>query len=547
MEPIRVAAPQGAVLSLTPKLLPPEVGVDARNMRLGRGDLRPVRQALTVAATSTPGRKTIYRFNADIASDTNYWFQWSTIVHVVRGFIADDTTERTYFTGAGTPKVTDNVMGLAGAPYPTAARELGVPVPLTAPTLTETSAGTGDDEERYYLYTYVTDFGEESAPSPVSAVFTCKPGAIITIDSLASPPVGNYGINRIRIYRTQAGTSGAADFFFLREISVATSSQDDARALGKDTLVTAGPSGTTGRMLLPPPADLKCLTAMWNGMMAGIVGKSVRYCEPNKPYAWPPAYETLPEHTPIALATFQKNLLILTTGKPRLVVGSNPADLDDSNGVGLLAACVSVQSVVSFDHGVVWASSNGLAYVGASGEARIITEGIALPEDWQALNPSTIVAAQHRGRYMAFYQVGAAWKGFSIDPLNPDRGFVFYDVGFSAVYFDPLQGHLYGVSGTDIQKWDAGGSNMTAIFRTKVFRLPRPENPGAAEVIAEDYPATFKLWADGVLRENRSVAGRDTFMLGSGYEADEIQIEVSTAADVTAFAVAGDVDALKQV
>jgi len=547
MDPIRVAAFQGANLALHPKLLPPEIGVVSLNQKPGKGDLRPWKVPLNVATTSTAGRKTLYRFNADVASDVNYWFQWSTIVHVVRGFIADDTTERTYFSGSGTPKVTDNTMALAGAPYPTAARELGVPVPLTAPILTETTPGTGSDEDRFYVYTYVTDIGEESAPSPVSAVFTCKPGAIIAISNMAAPPAGNYGINRIRIYRTQAGTSGNAEFFFLREILTATTSEDDARALGTDTLTTNGPAGTTGRVYLPPPANLKCLTGMWNGMMAGIVGKSVRYCEPGKPYAWPAAFETLMDTQPVALATFQKNLLILTTGKPRLVVGSAPEVLDDTNGVGLIAACVSVQSVVSFDHGAVWATPEGLAYVGTAGDPRILTDGLVLKEDWQALNPSTIVAAQYAGRYMGFYDSGAGvWKGFMLDPLAP-AGLYFFDFGFSAVYFDALQETLYGLNGTDIQKWDAGASNLTVTFKTKEFRLPRPENPGAAEVIADFYPVQFKLWADGVLRLDRSVTSKEPFLLPSGYEADVLQLEGSGAGPITAFAIAGDIDGLKPV
>ena len=49
---------------------------------------------------------------------------------------ADDTTERTYCTGSGTPKWTSNAIGLTGGPpYPQATRELSVPTPTT-PALT---------------------------------------------------------------------------------------------------------------------------------------------------------------------------------------------------------------------------------------------------------------------------------------------------------------------------------------------------------------------------------------------------------------------------
>ncbi len=548
MEPIRVAGFLGANQAQDAQLLPAEIGTQSLNQKPGNGSMRPWHQPQAVANTSTPGRKTIYRFNADVASDTNYWFEWSSIVHVVRGFIADDTSERTYFTGAGAPKVTNNVMGLAGAPYPTTAREHGVPVPLTAPILTQTAAGPGDDENRYYFYTYLTDFSEESAPSPVSAVAAVKPGARLNITNIAAPPAGNYGINRMRIYRSVVGTSGSAEFFMIAEVAVATTTTDNALVASAYANESNGPSGSVGRVWTPPPADLACLTGLWAGMMAGISGMSVRYCEPNKPYAWPAAYETLCNSKPVALGVFQKNLVILTTGTPRIAYGSAPEAMDDTGG-GINAACVSVPSVVSFEHGVCWAAPDGLAYIGLNGSPRFLTAGVFEKEQWQALNPTTIISAQYLGFYMGFYDAGGGvLKGFMLDPLAAAGSVYFFDTGFTAVYYDALQEALYGVNGTSIKKWDAGAALMTATFRTKEFRLPLPENPGAAEVIAREYPVTFKLFADGALMFTKIATSREPFNLPSGYEPDVIQLEVSTSAgSLAAFAVAGDIDALNSV
>lgn len=546
MQPLRIAGFLGSNRAQDPQLLPAEVGTGSLNQKPGDGTLRPWHQALNVSNTGAGGRKTIYRFNADIASDSQYWFEWSTIVHVVRGFIADDTSERTYFTGSGAPKVTNNIIGIAGAPYPTSARDLGVPIPITAPVAFQSAPGSGVDETRFYLYTYITDFSEESAPSPVSTAITTKPGATIDLSNIAAPPAGNYGINRIGIYRSVVGGSGSAEFFLMAQIAVGGSFSDTGQAPGAYALESNGPFGTIGRVWLPPPADLRSLTALWNGMLAGITGKSVRYCEPFKPYAWPAAYETLCDSQPVALAAFQKNLLVLTTGTPRLVYGSAPEAMDDT-GAGINAACVSVPSVVSFEHGVCWAAPDGLAYIGVNGPPRVLTDGLIEREQWQALKPTTILAAQYLGRYMGFYETGQGMKGFMLDPLSP-AGIYFFDTGFSAVYYDALQEALYGVSGTNIQRWDAGQALMTATFTSKDFRLPLPENPGAAEVVARSYPVTFKLYADGALRFTRMVTSREPFHLPSGYEPDTIKIEVSTTVgSVTAVAVAGDIDALKDV
>ena len=539
----------GANRALEAKLLPDTVGVESVNQRPGRGDLRAWKAPSTVA-TVPSGRKSIYRLGRDVASDANYWLTWTTVVSAVRGFIANDTSERTYFTGDGVPKVTDNVIGIATPPFPTAARTLGVPAPILQPSLTQVTAGTGTDETRYYVFTYVTDLGEESAPSPVSAAFVCKPGAQITVGNLGTAaPTGNYGITLKRVYRTQSGVTGETEFFFLREIPIGTSSTtDDGRALGEVLPTTTW---------LMPPANLKQLHGLHNGMMAGISGRSVRYCEQYKPYAWPLAYETLlADVTPVALGSFEQTLVVLTTGHPYAVNGTSPEAMQETK-INLNQACVSETSVQSFGHGVVYASPDGLCYVGTNGPPRVLTAGLMLPEDWRALVPSTIVSGQYGGLYLGFYDDGTGWKGFAIDPVDP-VGLFFLETGYPAAFYDRLQDALYVLSGTSVQKWNAG-SAMTTRFRSKVFRTPRPANLGYAEVIATGYPVTLRVWSDScdpvtnaitmVLRATMTVPNRKFITLPAGYLSDDhqLELEVPSGRAVQGVVLADSVAELAQV
>lgn len=526
----------GAVKALHPKLLRESSGVESLNQKPGRGDLRPLNAPLTVA-TVPANTDTIYRMGRDVARDAQYWLSWQGVVHAVRGLVAGDTTERTYFTGDGPPKWTDNTIALASAPYPTTARNLGVPVPSSAITATVGTAGTSTTtESRYYVYTYVTDKGEESAPSPISTELECKPDDTIALGTIAAPPP-NYGITRTRIYRTQSGLSGATEFFFLREIDAGlTSSQDDKRALG-EVMVTAS--------WLPPPSDLSWLRGMWNGMMAGITGGTVRYCEPYKPYAWPPQYETLPADTkPVALAVFGQTLLVLTTARPIMVAGSSPGSLDEQP-LEFAQSCIAPRSAVGMGHGVVWACPDGLAYFG-SGGGRIITSGLLTRDDWLALKPETIIGGVYEGTYLGFYQpTPGVYRGFLIDPINP-AGIYFLDFGAKSIYFDELQDQLYLLDGNSVKKWDAGAA-LTATFRSKVFQSPTPiVAPAAAKVIADQYPVTFKLWADGALKHTQAVASIKPFRLPAGYRASDFQIEIQTTRPVQAIAVAGSMSALSQ-
>lgn len=548
MEPIRLGPFLGANLRSHPKQLAPGVGTMSLNQNPMRGDLRPWRDPLTVGSVSA-GRKTIFMLPRDSVSDAIYWLEWTQVVNVVRAYIADDAGKRLYYTGNGAPKSTDAALAIAGAPYPTSYRDLGVPKPATAPTITQTSAGTGDDETRFYAYTYLTDWDEEGMPQ-VSAAVTCKPGAHFDITGLAAPPTGsgnNRGINRIRIYRTIAGESSTS-FFFLKDVTLpATSTTDNDVTPGTDTL----PS----KLYAMPPSNLKCLTGLWSGIMAGISGNSVRYCELNRPHAWPSTYETLCVDTPIALGVFEKSLVIATTGRPRIVQGSAPEAMDDQP-IEFIAGCVSQRSMVSLGHGVAWATSDGLAYVGNLRSPGLLTERVMSVDDWKALNPSSIIGCQYNGLYFGFYDTGGGvMKGFVVDPANPD-GIRFLEQGYTAAFFDELEEAMYVVQSTSVKKWDAGSTFMTASDTSKVFRLPRPENPGVAEVIADDYPVTFKLWAGkhgkdgwpaGSLRITKSVTSREPFNLPAGYLADDLQVELRGNVSIQGAAIAATIDDLRLV
>jgi hypothetical protein len=558
MPVLRLSGFLGENRAVHPMLLPEGVGTASRNQKPGRGDLRPWKNPNTVA-TVPAGRATLYRMGRDVASDTQYWLSWTGTVHAVRGFDASDTTERTYYTGDGAPKVTDNTLALTSPPYPTANRPLGLPAPATAPTVAVASAGTADTElvSIYYVYTYVNDWGWESAPSPVSALLERRADGTTTISNFASVPAGNYQVNRIRVYRTQTGASGATEFFFLREVAYGTASTtDDNRALGETLASTTW---------LAPPADLSWLTALWNGMLAGISGNAVRFCEAYVPYAWPVAYDVVPpDAKPVALGVFGQSLLVLTTGRPVLVSGSTPEAMDQQL-LDIPQGCVAPKSVVSMGSGVAWASEDGLCWHGAGG-ARVLTAGLMTREDWQVLAPSTITGEHYEGLYFGSFDDGGGRKGFLIDPANP-TGIYFLDTGYATTHFDELRDQLYVLASTSVQKWDVAATSMTCRFRSKVHRLPRPTGFACGELIADSYPVTLRVDAVGVdaatvtklttlkpavytspsattLRHTVTVGSRAPFRLPSDYLALDWQLEIEGTAAVQGVVLATSIHEL---
>lgn len=551
MSPITVQGFNGASYSIDDTLLPDTVGVASLNQRPGYNDMRPWNQPGSTLATipSSPQRKTIWRMGQDVASEANYWLSWTDVVHAARGFDVDDTSERTYFTGWDTPKWTDNVKALTGgAPYPQATRELGVPAPTGALTAAINVDGTGTEEAVAFCYTFVNELGWESAPSPSSNVVLAKPGATIDLTGFSSAPAGNFGITTVRLYKLV----GSAAWLYHRQWAIgATPSNpiDDARALGSAVLSTEGwrpcPGIAGGGSLNLTEPTASGLRRLWNGMHAVISGKSVRFCVPNAPYAWPVAYEVRTTDTPVALGVWGQQVLVLTTGDAEVIVGSSP-DSMDGEPTRTNRPCSSVQSVVDFNEGervrgVMWASEECLCWFGDDG-FRDLSSAFMDPDAWRAMVPSSMVAARYRGIYVCFYNDGSGLKGFTIDPKDP-RGIYPLSVGYNAVFRDPLQDRLYVLDGANIKRWDAGAA-MTAEFTSKTFTLPYPINIGAIEVIAKGWPVTVTMWGDGTQRLSQTLNSDLVIRPPGGWQADNLKLKLSSASRVVALRAARSVDDL---
>jgi len=532
----------GANLRRHKSRLPDGLGVNALNMRLGMADLRGWNSAYTVVTTggATP-LISAYRMTAATVSDTADWIQWTVDVDVVRSLIANDTTEEIYFTGDGVPKRTDNVLGLPAAPGPAATRTLGIPKPVTAMTVALNTAGGGASETRVYVDTYVNNQDRESAPG-TSKSFVCNGGSTVNITALDVTAYSGYAdVTLRRIYVSTDGN----EFQLLIQQAVATTTSTDNNVRGA---VLQSGGDTTKPAWEQPPANMKGLIGLWNGMIGGFVGKSYCVCEPQKPWAWPVEYQSAVMHDIVATGRWLQNWVLLTTSIPYIVNGSSPLAMNEQP-IAFNQSCVSKPSAVSLGHGVAWASPSGLCYIGEGSPPIILTEGILTPEQWQALVPSTIRGARFERYYIGFYNDGAA-KGFIIDPRDP-QGMVFLDFGARGAYYDPVSDRLYlQDTGNTIKRWNSpSGSALSVTFKSGVIRHPRPTGAGAAQVVA-DIPVSCQvtIWANLLQTDRtfawtqifqRTVTTGETFTLPD-YTAQEFQYQLVTTGPVQGFVMAED-------
>lgn len=166
----------------------------ARNIRLTNGAIQPLRtpQYLSGINTLPAGVvQTIYRL---YDSTNEYWIGWTDYVDVARTPLEGDISFRFAFTSdAFEPRVSNLALATASSPYPASWYVLGVFPPATAPTVTP-SGGVGLAEDRAYVYTFVTQWGEESKPSPATTA-TGKEDDTWAISNMDTAPPNTYAVS----------------------------------------------------------------------------------------------------------------------------------------------------------------------------------------------------------------------------------------------------------------------------------------------------------------------------------------------------------------
>lgn len=191
MAAITYKAFRGQVPRISERLLQPNQAVRALNCKITSGRLDPLAglgQVLSVGITIRTARR--YRAFRNEQLESN-WLLWDSDVDFVPSLLANDELGRFYFAGAGLePRMSTYDLAITSVPYPTAWYVLGVTPPTAAATVT-VAGGTSPVEARAYAYTFVTQFGEESPPSPPSTVVSGNANGTWTVASMQVAPTNS--------------------------------------------------------------------------------------------------------------------------------------------------------------------------------------------------------------------------------------------------------------------------------------------------------------------------------------------------------------------
>jgi hypothetical protein len=296
---------------------------------------------------------------------------------------------------------------------------------------------------------------------------------------------------------------------------------------------------------LQPPSDLQGLRLMANGIAIGwSQEKTICFSEPYLPHAFPAGARLTVEFPVVGIGVFGQSAAILTKAHPYIVTGVDPKSMTVQK-LPLEQACVSKRSIVETENGIIYASPDGLVMIGAGG-ARVLTAGVLSQAQWQAYNPSSIHGYWHENRYHGFCTVNNAVKMFIFDPTGQTATWCETDVVAYAGHRVVQDDNLYVLTASGLESLFAGSTNRTYRWVSKIASLPSPINMSFGQVIANTYPVTLKVTADGTER-TYTVTSSNPFRLHSGFLAREWYVEVTGTSDVTGVALAQSAWELKNL
>lgn len=371
------------------------------------------------------------------------------------------------------------------------------------------------DYETSYVYTFVSAYGEEGPPSAASTVITTDDNMTVNISGLeTSTAKSNTNLSKKRIYRSNTGSNTTA-FQFVGEVALATatfvdsSKNNELAEVIPSTDWIAPPDDDTA---LYPDGPMKGLISLPGGILAGFTGKRICFSEPFQPHAWPADYRIAIDEEIVGIAATSNGVVVTTQGTPYLVTGNDPSAMMAIR-IETAEACLSKRSVIDMGEYVMYASPDGLIAVSGA-TARNLTEGLVTPEQWQSTYyPSTITGFYWQGRYVGYFDRGSGasprYGGFIFDPRD-NGSLALVNLDASALirggFTDPDDNELYIIIGNKIKKFQGSSTALTYNWKTKDFAVPRPTSFGFAKVDAEAYPVTLKVYGDGSVIYNATIA-----------------------------------------
>jgi hypothetical protein len=590
---LRIQGFSGVVPVMGDRAIGDNFAVESVNTWLYGQELRGIRPPIDLIEIQPTTRRVLRIPKGTVGGDPAYptqvpppsylgdsvWVQFTDHnTDIVRGELVEDSFKRWYFCSPTTGPMFNTYARLQTGLQP---YRLGVPGPNVViaadgsnadkPTITSITGGAAPAITRAYTYTWVNEFGEESAPA-LPVIGSGNTSAIWNIGNIKDPPTPatsplQPAWSKKRLYRTLSGETAQTVYYRVTEIALGTLTYaDDTSEITDAILANNLPLESTSWQ--PPPVDLQGWISMPNGFLIGFRDNNIYMSEAYHFHAWPVEYKYATETPIVGLGVLGQTCVVCTQGYPATVTGSKPATCSFTKAT-TGEPCLSRGSIVSTPIGVIYASQNGLMSVSSAG-INNVTQQLITKEEWvRNYQPQFLRAVRYQNGYLAMRMppLPDLRSGFFLDTTDLRVALTelsdFEDV--VAINTDFWSGEVFVIETGLIKRWDPPTDDiMPIIWKSKEFQYPLQANFGAyaiywdearlpdppvalgASIMPADEKVRFRVYADRVVVYDEEVpVNQRAVRLPSGFKADIWQFEIRARAPVYSLHVASTIRELR--
>lgn len=440
----------------------------ALNVNLRRGQLEPWRELCRykdVPSTAV----SLYMYGHCL-------YTWDSVVSVAE--LSPDW-QRLYVTGnSAVPQVM-----VRGSCCDMTYYTLGAPTPPTPPKASGQEQCGRASDTRSYVYTWVNQWGEESAPSPASNLIMVADGTPVSVTGISLPPDG-YGIIGANLYRTSTGfrpTDGKnqtplTDYLFVDTIYFPSVSYTDnvlTKKLGMP-LETAD--------VMPPPEALQNITAVEGVIrLAGSVANRVYLSENFQPYNWPVKYELTLDSSIIHMKCLDQKLYVTTSTTPYII---DVSSCDDTKCTPVTdigrplpdISCGHYNSAIITPFGLIYSSDPGVILIDPSARWHILTSKWLTAEQWHQLAPETARFEYWNGYLFIVTDETSFILDIDGDPYGDVRGMELSNISDAPVAMQATNtGQLMFLQDSAVWFWDKSDTFRPFEWKSRELYSPSTE------------------------------------------------------------------------
>lgn len=354
-----------------------------------------------------------------------------------------------------------------------------------------------------YRYTYTNACGEESAPSPPSAVIDVPHKAAVAVVAPANDVPAN-AVTR-RWYRSVATSKGEVVWMLVGEIAIASTGYIDNKCPGEleDQLLTEHE--------LPPPDCLRGVANFGDNAVVVWTNKQLFVSNDMLPNAYDYSASKKVMYNIVGAVGFIDNvesehtykLAVLTDGKPYTVFGTGAQDADVRE-IQDWQPCASADSICLGEGLVYYVSEHGVvAYSGSN--AKVITADYFTENEWKELFPEAHKLCFWSGRLWGFHKLGGYQMRVSNSDVDRVEFFTELSDTYSACAASANTAMFVVPYGTSaVWRWCADATNrMRYTWRSRVETQSGLWYPTAIKIeaasirqpaVSDDARTAYNLW-----------------------------------------------------